>query len=742
MPLLAGDIRFARSANMADVPEGGGPPSALLLTSGRSNEVFPDVSEETRTVGRVEIYQVFGLLRNLDRDPLLGANVIIAEPPADPNVSITMLSLKDPFATRADIARRIESGMSAGSEWSGYLLENHFATMRSIQVLQRPGTPAPTVGKTFVLVYLEGLSGERRQRVRIKTVDKQTRTFTQVINGQLTDFEAQVSTCELFDALLYDFPGSPPTLTFARESDKTRTRETVYNDSGMFYGAARMTVASQINDNWLQLTSIYTQIVPNSRTEAASIDQQPAAQRTLVLATAPRRIEVGITPHTQRLKITEENVGLVHVFQCRPYPAPGTLVLSYRTMGNWYTLEDDGAGAFVGSGAGAVNYLTGSLSVTLKSVPDIGSSLVLSWGENTAFTNRSGSAAFRAPEYGWQLPDKPIKPGTLTITWQSGGTAYSVSDNSTGLLAGTGGAGNVNYATGQVFIRPTKMLDAGGEFSAAYTYRDERVEYFPGAAPDAGGFATLTLAEVPAPRSVTIEWATVRNVSASSGSTEVVSESTTQVGVNPQGQVIVQTAARAWDLDITGGSVSAGSTIQLRFVTPGAPYAGTYTWEGEASQVTPASGTFEVTSQGSGPNVVYAGAFETTILPGAYGGSLNFTVRDDANTARVVRGFGWSATYPVQLPPADMERLPNGDVRAIPGSALGGYTGSGSGQLVYVTLQPLYQDGVGWVYDPPSRGTVSWSEQELLTGKTLPSRRGGSTVYQVHHLTNQPQATP
>ena len=28
MPLLAGDIRFARSANMADVPEGGGPPSA------------------------------------------------------------------------------------------------------------------------------------------------------------------------------------------------------------------------------------------------------------------------------------------------------------------------------------------------------------------------------------------------------------------------------------------------------------------------------------------------------------------------------------------------------------------------------------------------------------------------------------------------------------------------------------------------------------------------------------------
>ena len=92
MSLLAGDIRFARSANMADVPEGGGPPSAQLLTPGRSNEIFPDISEETRTVGRVEIYQIFGILRNTDRTPFLGSNVIIAEPPADPNVSVTLLS--------------------------------------------------------------------------------------------------------------------------------------------------------------------------------------------------------------------------------------------------------------------------------------------------------------------------------------------------------------------------------------------------------------------------------------------------------------------------------------------------------------------------------------------------------------------------------------------------------------------------------------------------------------------------
>ena len=105
-------------------------------------------------------------------------------------------------------------------------------------------------------------------------------------------------------------------------------------------------------------------------------------------------------------------------------------------------------------------------------------------------------------------------------------------------------------------------------------------------------------------------------------------------------------------------------------------------------------------------------------------------MRDDANTVRVIQGFGWS-TDPAPLPPADMERLPNGEVRALPGTALGGYTGAGNGQLVYVVLQPLYQDGVGWVYDPPARGDTAWTNQELVTGKTLTSRRGASTVYQV-----------
>ena len=538
MPLLAGDIRFARSANMADVPEGGGPPSAQLLTSGRSNEIFPDISEETRTVGRVEIYSIFGVLRNADQAPLYGANVIIAQPPADPRVSVTMLTLKDPFATRKQIAQRIESGMTAGSEWNGYLLENHYETMKACQLLQRPGMPPPAVGKTYVLVYMEGQAGERYQRVRIKSVDTQTRTFTEVINGTLVDFQAQVSTCELFDALLYDFPGSPPTRFFARNAQKTMVRETVYYDGGLFYGASRLTAATQITDTWIQAESIYTQIVPNNRTEAVSVDQRPTARRTIVLAEAPRRVEVGITPHTQRIKVQEENLGLNYVIQCSPLPEPGMLLIDYWAQGQRYTIADDGAGKLTGWGGGSVSYLTGTVIVTLKALPDIGSLICLSHGTRTAYTSRAGQGAVvPQPEYCFVLggddeatASDRVVPGSLSIGYPSAGVVRTVSDDGSGKLTGAA-TGVLDYPSRTLLLRPTHMPDPGAVFQISCQFETLVTEIVGGAlAPDAGGYINFGLAQQPAAGTLQLQWAVGRQVSASSGGNLTTTTATKSAG--------------------------------------------------------------------------------------------------------------------------------------------------------------------------------------------------------------------
>lgn len=535
MPLLAGDIRFARSANMADVPEGGGPPSAQLLTSGRSNEIFPDISEETRTVGRVEIYQIFSLLRNTDRAALMGANVIIAQPPADPNVSIALLSLKDPFATRADIVRRIESGMSPGSEWSGFLLENHFVSMKSIRLFQRPGMSPPTIGRTYLLVYNEGLPGEVRQRIKIKTTATVEKLFTEIVNGQLIDFLAQETTCELFDALAFDFPGSPPTRTFARQSIKTITRETVYSDTGMFYGAGRLTKETEINDVWLEVDSITTQIVPNSRTESATVDQRPSARQTVVLATSPRQVEVGTTPHTQRIKIAEENVGTIYVAQLAPLPEPGMVFIDYWSMGARYTIYDDGTGRLTGAGGGAVSYLTGVASPTLKYLPDIGSAITITHGTRLAYTDRSSQGAqVRAPEFAFMIDSEDefdqVVPGTLSVTYPSGAVIRTVTDNGTGGLTGDG-TGVVDYPSRTVLLRPSLMPDAGGELQIECDVDAMVTENLTPGTPDAGGFIALALAQQPAAGTFSAQWATARTTSNTSGATLTTTSATKKTDV-------------------------------------------------------------------------------------------------------------------------------------------------------------------------------------------------------------------
>jgi len=524
MPLLAGDIRFAQSVNMADVPEGGGPPSAKLLTSGKSNEIFPDTSEESRTVGRTEVYQIHSMLRNNDRDVLYSGNVILAKVPDDPHVSITLLSLKNPFATRADIARRIESGMSAGVEFNGYLLEDHFATSRSIAIMQRPGSAPPAVGKTYILVWHEGQSDEKRQRVRIKNVETETRIFYVQHNNSMTEVNAQVNTCELFDGLLYDFKGSPPDYGYRRATTQYGSviRETVYSDSGMFYSASHLTKATAITDVWLEVGSVYTQIVPNNRTETVSVDQRPTAQKSITLQTAPRVVEVGVTPHTQRIKISETNSGFNYVFQCASPPAAGTVHIDYWSMGQRYNITDNGQGGLSGAGGGQVSYLTGIINVTLAALPDIGSCVNLYFGEHSSYTDRKNQAVqLPSPAYFFQLElqnGERVVPNSLTITWMSGGQLRSASSSGKGISLEGDGRGLFDQFTGFVRFVPYHMPDAGAQLQIAYQTDTLVTQIITNApTPDAGGFVVLNLDEQPVPGSVVVEWYTARETSSSSG---------------------------------------------------------------------------------------------------------------------------------------------------------------------------------------------------------------------------------
>ena len=186
-----------------------------------------------------------------------------------------------------------------------------------------------------MLISDEGDPAEKSQYVRITRVEVETRTFTYSSSGGFVDYQADVVVCDLTDALRTAFPGSPPDRGYGRNSTKTIVRDTTVADAASFYGAAPLTALASVGDSVLKVASVYTQLVPSARTEVVALDQRPAAQRSITLATSPRQVTVGAAPHTMRIKIGQENRGFSYTAMLRPLPEPGTLVISYMALGNW-----------------------------------------------------------------------------------------------------------------------------------------------------------------------------------------------------------------------------------------------------------------------------------------------------------------------------------------------------------------------------------------------------------------------
>ena len=152
MTIGSGDIKFLKSEVFLDTSDGGGRVTATEVVDGASNNMFPDISELDRAGGRVNLRKSFVSVQTDDTDTYFGANVIVAEPPQDARVSVTLFSTEKTFDTREQAQVRIEAYLNKGPEWAGYLFENHIAGQRVIQLFQRPSDAVPNVGQTLVLI--------------------------------------------------------------------------------------------------------------------------------------------------------------------------------------------------------------------------------------------------------------------------------------------------------------------------------------------------------------------------------------------------------------------------------------------------------------------------------------------------------------------------------------------------------------------------------------------------------------
>lgn len=548
--IAKGDIKFVASEVLDDVSEGGGAPTSHVIADGVSNEIFSDISELDRAGGNVSLRKVFVVVETNNTDTFLDANVIVAEPPTDPNVTITLFSTKSTFDTRDSARQRVEAYLTAGPEWPGFLLENHIAGQRVIQLFQRPTEREPNIGETLVLVFNEGITGELEQYVRVIDTSSVTRMYT---NAQGKSYEAKVVSAGLSDALRYDLPGTSPNEYFQRGSTKTKIRETSVADAAVYSGVSETVAEVEIGDLATTVDSVFTQLVPSAQTEIPLIDvgaggssvavtpagdgtvtfqstqpfnsatalslSNPVQPGTLTItvggvslydnggqlfdgATAIGTIDYArgtilfagvaapytgtktisfkaaaapaVISDTAQVPVTTESRSFNYILTIEPAPAPGSVQISYRAQGRWYDLRDNGGGVLRGTesayGVGSINYATGAVSVTLGALPDDGSAILYSWGTKNTFVDRStmtvGSTVVQIT-----LPDAPIAPDTVTVTWNDG-TPRTAADDGKGVFAGNA-TGTIDYETGVVKLSPTALPLGGTEYSFEYSLPDE-----------------------------------------------------------------------------------------------------------------------------------------------------------------------------------------------------------------------------------------------------------------------------
>ena len=454
MPILTGDIKLVASQVMLDVAEGGGAPTSNVIQDATSNAIFPDISELDRAGGRVNLRKVHVSVQTPDTDTYLGSNVIVADPPSDPNVSVTLFSTKEVFDRRDSAKKRVEAYLAPGPAWPGFLFENHIIGQRSIQLFQMPSSTAPAIGHTILIVQNEGISTEKLQYVRVTRTASVLRTFIKE-NGQ--EYKALVVTADLSDALRYDFIGSPPSEFFRKIASAALVRDTTVADAAQYFGVVPLMEAVSIGSLSAKAKSIFTQLVPSAQTEIPVIDANAAGEYDTVVDSSNGFVSIttsiGFNPN-------------VALYFGNPI-FPGTLNIAYSGG----ALTDSSGDLLQGTTViGTVDYARGTATLAPSS-PSIGGSKTITYKAAGAPLQLADSAGIfvsqetRAYNY-IQTISPPPAPATTRVSYRSNGKWYDLRDNGGGKLVGSDvayGAGTVSYVTGTVAVTLGALPDVGGE---------------------------------------------------------------------------------------------------------------------------------------------------------------------------------------------------------------------------------------------------------------------------------------
>lgn len=283
------------------------------------------------------------------------------------------------------------------------------------------------------------------------------------------------------------------------------------------------------------------------------------AWSAFIVATATAAVALYDNAATVSIPITINNRAFNYVQTLSPIPSPASLSIDFKVMNKWYRLSDDGNGRITGSslglGAGTVDYATGSVIVTLGTLPDIDSAVIFSWATPLTYRMQTDVLTPPPPRLRTTLTDIPAVPGTLTITWTNGGTktAASAAD---GTISGDA-TGMLINETGELVLTPTLIPPPNTVFNLAWSQNTALVDTF-SVSGDSFGVVSFTLTQTPVkPGSARFTYQL----------STPVSDSGFISGLGGFAQPNIEQQGSAWDNGAGLIISSSGSTGSINYVT-------------------------------------------------------------------------------------------------------------------------------------------------------------------------------
>ncbi len=489
MAITQNDLEILKSEIMADTPDGGGLPTGIAVIDGVSNNLFPDVSDIDRLLGRVRLRKVSLAVKTANADLLQATRMLFTELPENPNISVFAFKATSFADRRSDAQNKIESYLAFGTKWAGHLLETQLAGQRVIQISLDVGDQVPSVDKPLVLVQNEGQSDEYYQYIRPLKVDTVERRFQR--NADTTVMRTVV-TIEFGDTLNKSFNGLTVQEFYLNTSTTRRAilREARIADAAKYYSASRLAepvVAMQSRQ--VRLNSIYTQVVPSTQVETPILQRDPANQ----VATQSRG--GGVITINQSVNVTTNTA-----FSLPSGIAVGTLSL---TVGGQNLTDRDGQLVnSTGLAYASVKYGVGQ--ITWYSLLNLGQATVTGSYKPASEFTRVAQTDYQVVgdnagyNYVRELGAEPV-PNSLKITYTVGGNNYLVHDDGRGNLVDDNGNGRGTVQGKTVLLTTAAIPDAASYIIYSFGVDLSTVKY---------GAQALS----PAYHAVTIEDTVVGNV--------------------------------------------------------------------------------------------------------------------------------------------------------------------------------------------------------------------------------------